>query len=89
MLRYFSVLILPLIIQGLSVLLTVEANTGNGSWLGLGAVLVGMFAIPATLVVNFLFVKNHPQLNGLVVLLRCLLHALVVPVVMVFLFAVA
>jgi hypothetical protein len=50
---YVIGVLIPLILQSLLVFIVIEMNTGNGSWVGLGALLIGMFAIPATAIVNF------------------------------------
>ena len=54
-------------------------NKRFGSWLGLGALLIGMFAIPGTAIVNFLIVRNSSQASADVALVKCWLAALIAP----------
>lgn len=55
--RYLFGVVAPLLLQILLVLLLIVTNSGNGSWVGLGALLIGMFAVPATAVINILVVR--------------------------------
>lgn len=73
--------VLPFLLQVLLVYVIILMNTGNGSWLGLGAFLIGMIAIPGTAIVNFVHIRNHPALHVVKVARRCLLNALIAPVV--------
>jgi len=77
--RYISGVIFPLLIQCLIVFLIVSVNTGNGSWAGLGAFLIGIFAIPATAIFNLIYIKSHPELSSFVLVLRCFLFAAIAP----------
>ena len=77
--RYFWGVLIPVLLQGLLVFITIEMNTGNGSWLGLGALLIGMFTIPGTAIVNFLIVRNSSQASADVALVKCWLAALIAP----------
>ena len=75
--RYFIGVFIPLLIQCLLIFLIIEMNTGNGSWVGLGAFLLGIFAIPATALVNFTYIKKCPNLNNLSILIRSFLIAFI------------
>ncbi len=78
--RYIIGVVLPVIFQCLFVLILVEMNTGNGSWVGLGAFLLGMFAIPGTAIINAIYIRSHPDLHAVTVINRCFMFALIVPV---------
>ena len=78
MLYVFGFLI-PILLQSLFVFIVIEMNTGNGSWLGLGALLIGMFAIPATGIVNLLYIKSNKEQSSATVLMRCFLTAIIAP----------
>ena len=59
------VLLLQLLVTGITVL----AGTGNGSFVGLGAMLFALFGIPATLLLNFLLIRaqrKEPQRSNVV-----------------------
>lgn len=50
---------------------TMFAGTGNGSFVGLGAMLLALYGIPATMLVNFLLIRSHrkqPQRSNVVLL---------------------
>ena len=71
---------IPVLIQCLAVLIVIDMNTGNGSWLGLLAFLLGMFTIPGTALVNFIYIRTQQKsLAQRTLLLRCCLIALVAP----------
>lgn len=40
---------------------TILAGTGNGSFVGLGAMLLALYGIPATAVTNFLLLRKQPS----------------------------
>ena len=87
--RHLLGVLLPFLLQCLLVFITIEMNTGNGSWLGLGALLIGMFAVPGTAIANFLHVKNNREKSTAAVIRRCFLYASIAPFVVLtfFLFA--
>ncbi len=43
---------------------TIVAGTGNGSFVGLGAMLLALFGIPATAIVNFVLVQSQQRNPG-------------------------
>jgi len=86
--RIFLGIVLPTGIQVVVVLLVISMNQGNGSWAGLGALLLGMFAIPITLIINGLYIWKNPQHGLLQVFGKCFSLAAVVPVLCIFLLAV-
>ncbi len=86
--RYLPGTLIPLLLQILFVWLVIEANTGNGSWLGLGVFLIGMFAIPATLIVNALYIRARPLVHPVFLLIHCLAFAFILPIVLAILFVI-
>ncbi|HAJ72915.1 MAG TPA: hypothetical protein DCO68_12645 [Methylophilaceae bacterium] len=50
-----GVLLIQIVISGI----TIIAGTGNGSFVGLGAMLFALFGIPATAITNFLIIQTH------------------------------
>lgn len=82
--RYLIGVLTPLLLQSLFVYIVIEMNTGNGSWLGLGALLLGMIAIPATGVLNFIYIKSKKDEINLAVIAKCLLISLVLPFIILF-----
>lgn len=48
-----------LIVQLLVSFVTIFAGTGNGSFVGLGAMLLALYGIPMTVIANFLIIRNH------------------------------
>jgi hypothetical protein len=57
---------------------TILAGTGNGSFVGLGAMLLGILGIPATALTNFLIIRHHrknPKSSNIksLILISCIL----------------
>lgn len=84
--RYLVGVIVPVLLQSLFVFIVIEMNAGNGSWLGLGAFLLGIFAIPATALVNIIYIKSNKEAAAFSVVARCFLMTLIVPFIILFLF---
>jgi len=82
--RYFIGVLIPLFLQSLFVFIVIEMNTGNGSWLGLGALLLGMIAIPITAILNFIYLKSRKDEINLAVIAKCFLISLVLPFIVLF-----
>ncbi len=80
--KYIYGVVIPLLIQLLIVYLVIEMNAGNGSFVGLGAYLLGLSAIPLTAVINAIYVNMNPKLSISVVTARCFLIALITPILM-------
>ncbi|GJM09266.1 MAG: hypothetical protein DHS20C11_15420 [Lysobacteraceae bacterium] len=59
--KYLFGVVLPMIFQILVVFIVIDLNTGNGSWAGLGALLVGLIAIPATAIANAAYLASTDQ----------------------------
>lgn len=82
--RYLIGVVLPALFQVLVVFVIAETNQGNGSWAGLGAFLIGMFAIPATVFINALYVWKNPDVSFLQLIGKCFTLAMIVPVLAIF-----
>ena len=83
--RYVVAVLIPLLLQCLFVFILIESNTGNGSFVGLGAFLIGMFAIPATAIVNGIYAWKNKNLGTAALIPRSFLIAALVPVLTVIL----
>ncbi len=83
--RYIAGVLIPVVLQCLFVFIIIEMNTGNGSWIGLGALLIGMFAIPATAIINFLYIKTNKGRSTVSLMSRCFLIAIIAPVIILLL----
>ena len=82
---YFVGALIPLVLQSLLVYIVIEMNTGNGSWVGLGALLIGMFAIPATAIANVIYMRTHDKLGAIAVIARCFGIASLMPLLVLLL----
>lgn len=86
--RIFAAALMPAVFQIILVYLVVLLNTGNDSWAGLGALLIGLVAIPATAATNIWLIKKmrpEPYTN---MLLRSLLIAFILPILLTFLWVI-
>lgn len=52
---------LVLLVQIAISALTIFAGTGNGSFVGLGAMLFAIYGIPITLIINFIIIRKHKK----------------------------
>jgi hypothetical protein len=60
--KIFLCVVLPLLAQALFVLVIVLATRGNGSFVGLGTILLGMIGLPLTALANWLYTRRRePQ----------------------------
>lgn len=83
--KYVYGVLIPVLLQVLVVFLLIQMNTGNGSWVGLGAFLIGMIAIPGTALLNALYIKNSSNKKTVNVIFNCFVFAAVAPFVCVLL----
>lgn len=88
MLFAFAVAV-PLVVQLLFTLIVVFATNGTGSFVGLGAMLVGLLAIPLTALANWGRLRKKPPLPALQLINRTLLTTLIFPALVLVLLAVA
>lgn len=82
---YLLGLVLPVFVQVLFIFIVIVNNSGNGSWVGLGAYLLGLFVVPATLLANFFYIRAHRQLPLISLISRCFMLSMIVPVLVVIL----
>ena len=82
MLFFFAVL-LPLLFQLLFTLIVIMLTQGGGSFVGLGAMLGALIAIPATLIINWTRIRRQPRPAGLQVLSGTLLSTAVWPLLLI------
>ena len=73
----FGVLLLHLLATGI----TIAASTGNGSFVGLGAMLMAVWGTPMTLIANFLLIRSYRELPKtskawLLIVMSCILPIL-------------
>lgn len=87
--RLLCFVALPLLLQlAVSAILIAVAN-GKGSFVGLGVMLIGLWAIPGTALINFLVVRARPPMAASRLALRVLLTSTIYPLAMTLLYAVA
>jgi hypothetical protein len=55
------------------------ASSGNGSFVGLGAMLLAVLGVPITALLNFIFVREHRKNPASPYIARLVLTSLVVP----------
>lgn len=56
------------------------AGTGNGSFVGLGAMLLAIVGLPGTALLNFLFIRRHRMQPDQPYLVRMVLVSSILPV---------
>lgn len=71
--------VIPVLLQCLFVYIVIVMNTGNGSWVGLGAFLIGMFAIPGTAIFNVIYMLSNKDKSASTLVLHCFLIAIIAP----------
>jgi hypothetical protein len=79
--RFFGFVVLPFLVQLALVLVIIALNRGNGSFVGLAAMGLGLWVLPITAVINWWGSRRASGLRRLV--LRTLLVTLVLPVLLV------
>lgn len=71
--------LIPALLQCLLVFVLVVSNQGNGSWVGLGALLLGMILIPTTVTLNVLYLNLGKYKTRTESIVKCYLIAFIVP----------
>jgi len=84
--RYLFNILVPLLLQLLFTWVIIEATRGGGSFVGLGAMLVAVLAVPGTAIWNFVRVRKGSQVNGGWLFLGSLATAMVFPGLVILLF---
>lgn len=87
--RYVYCVVIPLLLQIVTVYITIKMNTGNGSWLGLGVLLLAIPTLPITTLINALRTKSKPDIKTIVLFGQSLLIAYIVPFIIVALYTVS
>ena len=87
--RYALGIAVPLVFQLVFTLAIILATQGTGSFVGLGAMLLGLIALPATAIVNWSMIRSQPDRPALQLAARIFLISAVFPAFLVFLYAVA
>jgi hypothetical protein len=82
---YVAGVLVPIALQSLVVFITIQMNTGNGSWVGLGALLIGFVAIPVTALVNAIYIRANRETNSISAIARCYGIAAILPIIVVLL----
>ncbi len=86
--RYLVNILVPALLQLLITWVVIEATRGGGSFVGLGAMLLAVLAVPGTAIWNFVRVRRGAGANGGWLFFGSLGTAMVFPVVVVGLFVV-
>jgi hypothetical protein len=84
--KYIYCVVIPLLLQILTVYIIIEMNTGNGSWVGLLVYLFALFILPATTIFNATRTKSKKDTRTLVLFGQNLLVAYLAPVILVAIF---
>lgn len=87
--RFTLAVIVPLVAQVLFVLLIIAATNGTGSFVGLGAMLLGLIAIPLTALINWARTRKSPPVPALTFTTNTILITLAFPLAILILYAVA
>ncbi len=80
--RLTLTVVLPLCLQLLFTFALIAATRGDGSFVGLGAMLIGGLAIPVTALINWGWTRAQPPLTALQLASRTLYTTLVYPALM-------
>ena len=75
---------IPALLQCLLIWILIAANTGNGSFIGLAAFLIGLLAVPLTAIINSGYIASRKDKKGLYLytIPNCYMIALATPVVL-------
>lgn len=87
--RHIFGIVVPLVFQLAFTIAIILATQGTGSFVGLGAMLLGLIALPVTAIVNWSQIRSQPDRPALQLAARIFLVTAVFPAVLVFLYAVA
>lgn len=87
--KFVLTVLLPLCFQLLFTAAIVFATNGTGSFVGLGALLLGLVAIPLTALINWSRARAKPPLPAIELAAKTLFTTLVFPVAIIALYAIA
>lgn len=79
--RYFYCVVIPLLLQVISVYIIIKMNTGNGSWVGLLVYLLAIPILPATTIFNAIRTKTKTEIKTLFLFGQNLLIAYLAPII--------
>jgi hypothetical protein len=82
-------ILLPLVFQLLFALAIILATKGTGSFVGLGAMLLGLVALPVTAVVNWTQIRSQPDRPAPQLAARIFLITAIFPACLIVLYALA
>ena len=85
--RMLIFVVLPLLVQLAIASIFMFARHGGGEFVGLGVMLMGLFAVPVTALVNLMHVRRAPPL--IVLINRTIVTTLVFPLLCLGLFLLA
>lgn len=78
--RYVYCVLIPLLLQVLTVYIIIVMNTGNGSFVGLGAFLLAMPIIPITAIVNAVRTNQKKDIATPKLFLQSLMFSVAIPI---------
>ena len=81
--------LLPVLVQVLLALVLISLRKPGGEFVGLGVMLLGLVAIPATALINWARTRAHPPLSSLELLAKTLFTSSAFPALGLLLFIVA
>lgn len=87
--RHVLGIVVPLVFQLVFTLAIILATQGTGSFVGLGAMLLGLVALPVTAIVNWSLIRSQPDRPTGQLAARIFLVTAIFPACLVFLYAVA
>jgi len=77
--RFTLYVVVPLILQVFIGLIFIFASRGSGDFVGLGVMLLGMFAIPITAIFNWARARRSPPLPVASMITRTFFHTMIFP----------
>lgn len=81
--RYIYCVVVPLLLQVLTVYIIIVMNTGNGSWAGLAAFLFAIPIIPITAIVNIVRANQNKDMKTARLFLQSILSSIVIPLIII------
>jgi len=81
--RYIYCVVIPLLLQILTVYIIIVMNTGNGSFVGLAAFLFAMPIIPITAIVNVVRTNQNKDMKTAQLFLQSILSSIIIPLIII------
>lgn len=60
--KFLGAVFLPFCIHLLLAIAVIFSNNGNGSFIGLGVLVIGVWLIPLTAIINWIYILRKPPL---------------------------